>query len=107
MVFADAQDVAGLELVRILAAERPVVVVHVSAVAGGVLQQVAALVENDARVTSGYVTHVIGQHPVVLGGTPDASARNSEDKSALVAHLQAMFADDAHPERHVSVPSGP
>jgi hypothetical protein len=106
VIFADADDVAALQLVRILAAERAVVVVDEGAVAARVLEQVAAFVEDDARVTPGDVTHVIGQHPVVLGRASYASARDSENECALVAHSMAMFADDAQPERHV-LPSGP
>jgi hypothetical protein len=107
VVFADAQDIAGFQFVRIVAAEGTLVVVDVGAVAARVLQHVAALVIHDACVASRYVTHIIGQHPVVLGGASNASTRNSEDKRTLVAHSMAMITDDAQPERHVSVPSGP
>src|SRR6185369_11528385 len=100
VILTEAQDVAALELVRILAAERSLIVVDIGAVAGGVLQQVAALVEDDACMASGYVSHVIRQHPIVLGGTSNAPARNSKDERALLAHSVAMIADDAQPERH-------
>ena len=67
VVFADADDVAALQFVRVLIAERAVVVVDERAVAARVLQEVTPLVEHDPRVPSGDVAHVIGQHPVILG----------------------------------------
>jgi hypothetical protein len=106
VVFANAQDVAALQFVRVLAAQRLVVVIDENAIAAGVLQQVSTLVKHDARVPSGDVTHVVGQHPVVLGRASYASARDSKDKGVLVAQSMAMITDDAQPERHV-LPSGP
>ena len=105
MIFADANDVAALQFVRVLIAERAVVVVDERAVAARVLQQVATLVIDDARMPSGDVTHIVGQHPVVLGRASYASARDSKDERVLVAQSMAMITDDAQPERHV-LPSG-
>ena len=105
VIFADAKDVAALQFVRVLVAEWALDVIDVGAVAAGVLQQVAALVENDARMASRDVAHVVRQHPVVLGRASYASARDSKDKRVLVAQSVAMITDDAQPERHV-LPSG-
>ena len=85
---------------RVLATERLVAIVDESAVAAGVLQQVPAIVEDDARMTSGDVAHIVRQYPVVLGGASYAASRDSEYERALLAHSMALFTDDAQPERH-------
>ncbi len=105
VILADANHIAALQFVRVLIAQRAIVVVHVGAVAAGVLQQVTPLVKNDARMASRDVTHIVGQYPVVLGRASYASARDSKDKRVLVAQSMAMITDDAQPERHV-LPSG-
>jgi hypothetical protein len=106
VVLTNAQHITALQFVRILAAERLVIVIDVYAVAAGVLQQVSALVEHDARMTSGDVAHIVRQYPVVLGRASYASARDSKYECVLVAQPVAMITDDATTERH-EVPSEP
>jgi hypothetical protein len=84
VVLAKAEQVAVRQAMRGVAAEGPLVVVDVDAVGAQVFQVIVALAEADATVMSGHVTQRIGQHPVIVGGTADGAASDSEDDVAAV-----------------------
>ena len=87
LVLAEPQTVAVEQPLRMSAADGGVGAVDVDAVAAGVDEVIGAGLEVDQGVPAGDEALLVGQHPVVVGGTTDGPAAGNELPQLALAQL--------------------
>jgi hypothetical protein len=100
LILAEADHVAIGEHVCPVFADRPLRVVHISAIRGQVLEEPLALPEMHAQVAARDIAQRIRQHPVVVGRTADRAAAHAEDDRGTLSERATLGADDTQSERH-------
>ncbi len=102
-VIAEPQHVTGVQQhARAAPAQRCDRIIHVGAVAAGVLEEVFAAAEMDVRVAAGEVARHVGQGPVVVQRAADAAAGFTQHETGMVAKLLTLSTDYFKAQSHAA-----